>query len=477
MLGIGMGVFMSTLDSSIVNVSLPTLVEELHTSLAMIEWVILAYLLVVTSLILTMARLGDMFGKKKFYTLGLGLFTAGSLLCGLAPGILWLIGFRALQGLGAVMMFALGAAIITEVFPPQQRGQALGIMGGIVSVGIAIGPSLGGLLIGLVGWRSIFLVNVPVGVAAMIIVARVVPPSTIGLAGQRFDLIGALLLFATLSSYALGMTLGQHEGFAAPHTLGLLGFALLGLIGFVALESRLEQPMIDLRLFGNPLFGINLLMGFLVFIMIGGYFLLPFYLELVKGFPTEQVGLMLVVFPALMGLTAPISGTLSDRFGSRAISLIGLAVIVVACLLISTLDAGVGIPGYVLRLAPLGIGMGMFNSPNNSAIMGAAPRDRLGLASGLTALSRSLGQTSGLPLMGALFAFYVRGAETLPPGLDITAASSEALVAGLQATFRIAAGFILVAAILGALALYLDQRQREAAADAAPLAEVTLSQR
>lgn len=464
MLGIGLGTFMATLDSSIVNVSLPTLVEQLRTNFTTIQWVILSYLLVTTSMMLIMARLGDMFGKRRIYTMGLVLFTVSSLLCGLSPGVGWLIAFRALQGLGGVMMFSLSTAIITEIFPASERGRALGIIGGIVSVGIALGPTLGGLLIGSVGWRSIFLVNVPIGIVAFFIVRQVIPLPQPSATVPRFDAVGGVLLFMTLGSYALGMTLGQRLGFASLLAVSLLALAVISFASLIAVETRVSQPMIDLRLFRNTLLAINLLMGFLVFILIGGgQFLLPFYLELVKGYETQMVGLLMAVFPISMGLTAPISGALSDRFGSRVISLLGLILIASAALLISSLDEAVGIGGYILRLAPLGIGMGMFNSPNNSAVMGAAPRERLGLASGLLSLTRSLGQISGLPLMSALFALYVGARASLPPGAEITDAPPAALVAGIAGTFRIAAIFIFIATALAAYALWTDQQHRRAA--------------
>lgn len=459
LLGIGLGVLMSTLDSSIVNISLPTLVEELNTTFATIQWVVLSYLLVITSLMLSIARLGDMFGKKRLYMLGLVLFTTGSLLCGLSPGVGWLIGFRALQGTGAVMMTSLGTAIVTEVFPSSERGRALGIMGGIVSVGIALGPTVGGVLIGLVGWRSVFLVNVPIGIATTLIVMRVIPLLEPGVVGQRFDAAGALILFVTIGSYALGMTLGQSIGFSDPRIIGLLILAGVGLAVFLAVESRIPHPMIDLAMFRNVLFGVNLLMGFLVFILIAGQFILPFFLELVQGYPTEQVGMMMAVFPVSMGLVAPVSGALSDRFGSRVISLIGLVMIGFASLLISTAHADMSVLGYVLRLAPLGIGVGMFNSPNNSAIMGAAPRNRLGVASGLLALSRTLGQTTGLPLVGAIFSGLVSAAASLPSGADVTSAPPQALVAGVRGTFHVTAAFILVSTALAAFALWFDRRR------------------
>jgi EmrB/QacA subfamily drug resistance transporter len=459
--GVGMGVFMATLDSSIVNISLPTLVSELDATFATIEWVILSYTLVVTSLLLVMARLGDMVDKKRLYMIGLALFTIASLLCGLAPSVGWLIAFRALQGLGAAFTQALGTAIIAEVIPSSERGRALGIMGSTVSTGIAVGPPLGGLLIGMFGWRAIFLVNLPVGLAAIWVVSRFVPSSTTR-PGQRFDPAGAAVLFFTLALYAIGMTLGQQDGFHLTSTRTMLGLAVVGLIGFIYLETRVKQPMVDLRMFRNSLFSLNLLMAVLVFITMAGMFIMPFFLQLVKGFSTAQVGLMMIANPLTMGIVAPIAGSLSDRFGSRSISLIGLLMIIGGCFGIATLSVDTTAMGFVLRLIPFGAGMGMFQSPNNNAIMGSVPRDRLGVASGLLALSRTFGNTTGLPLMGALYTSLVLAAANLPAGNEVTAAPAYALVNGINGTYRTAAFFIIGAVVLATAALWIDARRRRA---------------
>lgn len=471
LIGIGLGMFMVTLDISIVNISLPTLTEQFHTSFAIVQWVVLSYALVVTSLMLSAARLGDMMDKKKLYLIGLMLFTVGSLLCGLSPSVGWMIGFRALQGLGATMTQALGMAIVTEIFPAHERGRALGLIGGILSVGIAVGPPTGGILIGLVGWRWVFLVNVPVGILTALMISRFVPSSVPGHKSQRFDLAGAVVLLATLLSYALGMTLGQQVGFGNTGVMALMAMALLGLVTFVMLERRVDQPMVDLSLFRNVLFSLNLLMGFLVFIVMAGNFIIPFFLELVQGYPTEQVGMMMMAMPIAMGLVAPWAGSLSDRFGSRGISLVGLLIIVSGCLALSTLSTHTTPLGFVLRMVPFGVGMGFFQSPNNSAIMGAAPRQRLGIASGLLSLSRTLGQATGLPLMGAIFTAQVLALGRLPAGVDVTRAAAEVLVGGVTGTYRIAAFFILASTLLAGLALWIDtRRSRQAAWEAAGVA-------
>jgi MFS family permease len=262
-------------------------------------------------------------------------------------------------------------------------------------------------------------------------------------------------------SYGLAMTMGQHYGFNAPFVQALLLCAATGAIGFFIMESRVSDPMLEPALFKNILFALNLLMGLLVFVTIAGTIIFPFFLQLVKGYRTEQVGLLMMVLPISMGLLAPIAGSLSDRFGSRIISLIGLMVIVGGCLSISTLHKDVSALGYVLRMMPFGIGLGIFQSPNNSAIMGAVPRNRLGIASGLLALSRTLGQSTGLPLMGAVFISLVYGYANMDPGANLTDAPAAALVAGIAGTYRIAALIILIATTLAAAALWIDSRRKK----------------
>ncbi len=446
MLGVGLGVLMFTLDTSIVNIVLPTLVQVFHTSFATIQWVVLSYLLVITALVLSAARLGDMVGKKQLYVGGLILFTFSSLLCGLAPGVIWLIGFRGLQGLGAVMISGLGAAIVTEVFPHSERGRALGIIGAVVSLGIALGPTVGGMLIEISDWRAIFLVNVPIGIFASFVVAHSVPPCAIDPIKQKFDWLGALIMTVTLVCFALGMTNGQNYGFGSTPTLALLAIATFGLIIFLQVEARMKQPMLDLHMFNNLQFSLSLLTAVLVYIVVAGViFITPFFLELVLHYPTQKVGLLLAVSPILGGIVAPFSGNLSDRFGPRIISLTGLVLMTIGCLALSTFDAQLTELGYIIRVAPFGMGIGMFQSPNNSAILGEVPPQRLGIASGLLSLSRTLGQSTGLAVMGTLFAVLTLSVAS---AADVTSAPTEALVFGFHTTFRIAALLLLAAAAL-----------------------------
>lgn len=468
MTAVGLSIFMATLDVNIVNVSLPTLVTALRTDFATIQWVILGYILVVTSMTLSMARLGDMRGKRTLFACGLTLFTLGSLLCGLSPGVYWLIGFRMVQGLGAAVTQALGAAIVTEAFPSSERGKAMGFIGSTVSVGLAMGPALGGLLIGTLGWRSVFLINLPIGVLAVWATFRFVPPSAGEGDGRGFDFSGAVLILFLMGTYALGMTLGQRQGFGHPMSMGLLMAAALFLAAFVLVEKRMISPMVDLSLFKNTLFSINLLMGWLVFIVVATSFTLPFYLENVKAFRPQVVGLLMMILPVSMGLCAPIAGSLADRFGARGVSLVGLLVCIAGCLSISSLDQHVGTLGTALRLVPLGAGMGLFQSPNNSAIMGAVPQNRIGLASGLMTLSRTLGHTTGIPLAGTAFTAWVLGAAEVPGLTDVTQAPPHALVSGLSGVYRTAAAVIAAATALAVVALLLDNRRRSRARARSP---------
>lgn len=462
MLGIGLGSLMISVDVSIVYIALPTMVKNLHTNFATVQWVTLSYLLVISAVMLSAGRMGDIFGKKGLFIGGLILFTISSLLCGIAPNVGYLIAFRGLQGLGAVFISALGTAIVTELFPNSGRGSALGIIGAINAVGIALGATLGGLLTALGGWRLIFLVNVPIGIIATVIVAYFVPAYVRSEVRQRFDLLGAIIMAVTLTCFALGMTQGQLAGFSNPIALTLLAVSAIGLICFLAVESRRSQPMLQLKIFTNLQFSLNLLVSWMVFLLMSGtIFLLPFFLELTKHYPMYEIGLLQGVLPVTSALIAPISGNLSDRFGSRPISSIGLALMICAFVAIGWLDSDFTVLGYTLRIALLGLGVGIFLSPNNSAIMGSAPQEHLGSASGLASLMRILGNIVSVPLMGALFtAFSIRSAveEFHATSLQIRNLPIEALISGEHATFEVVTAIAIVALGLLIFAMLTDKQ-------------------
>jgi MFS family permease len=259
------------------------------------------------------------------------------------------------------------------------------------------------------------------------------------------------------------MTLGQESGFGSPLVLVLMGAALSGLIAFMLVERRIAQPMIDFSLFRNFLFDLNLAMGLLVSTVLSGLFILPYYLELVRHYPTFVVGVLMMVDPLGMAVMAPISGALSDRFGSRITSILGLSVVCLGCFTLSLLNVGTDQVGFILHMMPIGIGMGLFMSPNNSAIMGAVPRERLGITSGLLTLTRLLGNSTGLPLMGALFSGYALAAANLPTGTDVTSAAPAAVVAGTQSAFHAAAAGVGIAIAIAVIAFIVDSRRKKTA--------------
>jgi EmrB/QacA subfamily drug resistance transporter len=437
MAAVAMGVFLATIDTSIVNVALPTLVSTFSSELAVVQWVVLAYLLTIATLMLSVGRLADMLGKKALYTAGFVIFTAGSVLCGLSSSIYMLIGFRVLQGIGGAMTAALGTAIITEAFPPSERGKAFGISGAVVSVGIVLGPTLGGVLLAILSWHWIFFVNVPVGIIGVLMVLRFVPDLKPA-GGQRFDFAGAATMFVGLLSLLVAVTVGEINGYDDTSVDALLAVSAACVAGFVAIERRTRHPMVDLKMFENALFSVNLITGFVTFVASAGMMILmPFYLENVLNFATWKVGLVLAVLPVAMGLVAPLSGALSDRVGVRPIAVVGLLTLLGGYVAVSTLGEHTTALGYGLRFLPVGIGMGIFQSPNNSAIMGAAPRERLGVASSLLSLTRTLGQTVGVSVLGALWAGRVMartgallagGATTAPPTIQVAALNDTSLV-------------------------------------------------
>jgi EmrB/QacA subfamily drug resistance transporter len=463
MVAVGAGIFLSTIDGSIVNVALPTLARSFEIDFAVVQWVVLAYLLAISTLLLSIGRLADMVGKKPIYTAGFVIFTLGSVLCGLAPTISWLIGFRVLQAVGAAMLLALGMAIITESFPAAERGRALGISGSIISIGIVVGPTLGGLLIDAFSWRWIFFVNLPIGIAGTLLAWRFIP-NVRPTGGQRFDFLGAGALFISLFSLLMALTLGQRFGFDHQLVLLLLAVFALFLLLFIAIELRVDQPVIDLRLFKNGDFSIGLLTGFLTFVAIAGtIILMPFYLENVLGYGPREVGFLLAIVPIALGITAPLSGSLSDRFGTRPITVIGLAVLLFGYIAMSTVNAQSNPWGFLLRFLPIGLGMGIFQSPNNSAILGSASQRRLGIVSGMLAITRTLGLTTGIAILGAFWAsrvfFYLGGAlaggaTNAPPNSQVTA---------LQDTFLVMAVMMAAALSLAAWALVQESRTRKSA--------------
>lgn len=460
MASVAMGVFLATIDGSIVNIALPNLVADFNMPLAVVEWVVLAYLLTVTTLMLSVGRLADMIGKKKIYLAGIILFTIGSALCGTATNVYALIGYRVFQAVGAAMTQALGTAIVTEAFPDAERGKALGIIGSIVSIGVIAGPTIGGLILSSLTWHWLFFVNLPVGIIGTFMVLKFVPADHKG-TRQRFDTLGAGTLFISMISLLLALSIGQTSSFASLRVILLFVMAAVVFIAFVNIERKITEPMIDPVLFSNKRFSTNLVTGFITFVgTAGSVLLMPFYLLNMRGFSPEKAGLMLIVVPLVSGLLAPIAGSLSDRGYSRVIASLGLASQVIGFFLISTLDAQTTLIGYILRYIPVGIGIGFFQAPNNSMVMGSAPKNRLGIASGLLSLTRTLGQTTGIAILSAVWSGRVASYISVMPEGGATSAPVAAQISGLQDSFQVIAGIVIVALLVSLWSLIQSQREK-----------------
>jgi EmrB/QacA subfamily drug resistance transporter len=402
---VAVGVFMATLDSSIVNISLPTIARYFGVPLSgQVEWVVIAYLVATAAILLTAGRLADMIGRKAVWTAGLIIFTAGSALCGATPSLAVLIASRALQGLGGALLMAISPAMLTSAFPANERGLALGLNAITVSLGVSVGPTLGGLITAYLSWRWIFFVNVPIGIIGLILTLRILTERLHRNPG-RFDPSGAVLLAIGLAAITAGLSFGQELGWTSPVLISLLVVGIVALAALPFVEARVSNPIINFSLFYNRVFlsaNISLILSFLSLFAVS--FILPFYLEQLRQFPTEVAGLLLTPLPLTIACIAPFSGSLADRIGSRWLAAGGLTISCIGLVLISQLNAQSSIFDIIWRLVFTAIGQALFQSPNNSALMGAAPRDQQGSAAGFLATGRTVGQSISVALAGAIFA-------------------------------------------------------------------------
>jgi EmrB/QacA subfamily drug resistance transporter len=439
LVAVGIGTFMSALDGSVVNTILPVITQYFHSDVATIEWVVTVYLLVVSGLLLSFGRLGDLRGNKRVYLWGFVIFVLGSALSGFSPAPLYLIAARAFQALGAAMLFANSPAILTKIFPASQRGQALGLQGTMTYLGLTTGPFLGGWLADTFSWHAVFFINLPIGLLAAWLSWRVIPRDVPSEREERFDLSGAFTFMAGLVALLLGLNQGNSWGWFSPLTLGLFVGSILILAVFVWIESRAPAPMLDLSLFRSRVFNLATISPILNYLCVYGVlFLMPFYLIQGRGLSAAQAGLILTAQPLVMALTAPFSGTFSDRIGSQIPTTIGMLILSVGLFLLSRLTPTSPFIHAILGLAVSGLGVGLFVAPNNSALMGAAPRSRQGIASGVLALARNVGMVLGIGLTGAIFTtFLSRGDPNLP----------AVLVPAVNAGFLFASGVALLAAL------------------------------
>lgn len=409
------GTFMATLDSSIVNIALPTLTKALHTDLRSVKWVIVIYLLTITCTLLPFGRLSDLYGRKPVFKYGFLIFTLGSLFCGLAQSLMTLIFSRILQGLGASMLMSNGPAIITSAFELRSRGKALGILSMVVSAGLVCGPSIGGALITNFDWRSIFLVNLPIGVMGFAFASRILEDSQGKENPGPFDFGGAFLLILVLLSFILfvdppTLTIaGSKPIVISRFSVGIL-FTFFSFV-FIVIQRQVPEPILEFSLFKYRTFWAANLANFMNLASFSALLvLLPFYLEEVMGYSPEHAGYLMSVIPLTVFIVAPISGHLTDIMGSRILSGIGAGVATFSLFYMGGLF-GHGLteltkePLIILSLCVCGLSSGLFQSPNNVALMSSIPSDRLGVASAMMATIRNLGLVTGTGLAAKLFSW------------------------------------------------------------------------
>lgn len=440
--GLSLSMLLSSLGTSSANVGLPTFAQAFGASFQQVQWIVLAYLLAITALIVSVGRLGDVMGRRRLLLAGICVFTVASVLCGLAPTLRLLIAARAVQGLGAAIMMALTLAFVAGTVPKERTGSAMGLLGTMSALGTALGPSLGGVLIAGLDWRALFLVNVPLGIATFVLAHRYLPVDRrrAKTDSARFDHLGTLLLALTLAAYALAMTTG-HGSFG-PLNMALLLAAVLGVGLFVLAESRAASPLIRLAVFRNPGFSASLAMNALVStVMMATLVVGPFYLSRALGLNAAVVGFVMSVGPLISILSGVPAGRVVDRLGAPSMVIAGLIAMAAGALALSVLAGMFGVAGYVAAIAVLTPGYQLFQASNNTAVMADVHPDQRGVMSGMLSLSRNLGLITGASVMGTVFAFAAKTA-------DIATAHPEAIANAMRITFAVTAVLIIVALAL-----------------------------
>ncbi len=445
------GAFMGQLDASIVTLAFPTLQRQFHANLASVEWVALSYLVVLIASLTAVGRLADMIGRKLLYTYGFVAFAAASAACGFAPGLGWLIGFRAVQAIGAAMLQANSVALITNAVPQHRIGHALGVQGAAQALGLALGPTVGGLLIGSLGWRWIFFVNVPIGIVGTTAGWFFLPRSRDLAARRPFDAAGLALFVPAVATGLVGLSFGEHAGFGSPGIVAALVACAFFATLFYLHERRIEAPMLDLALFRVTAFRAGTAASLLSYlVMFGLLFVVPFVLENTRHLSPTSAGLALTALPAALAVVAPFAGR--HALSARAGTLAGAGLLAVAVALATAAITAPGIGLMVAVLAVVGAGLGAFMSPNNAAIMHAAPRLQSGQAAGVLNTTRGLGTALGVAVTATIYG-AVAGHSHLT-----TAAQT-------MSGFRVAAAVLAALAVVGAVfAVARDRSGSRAAA-------------
>jgi EmrB/QacA subfamily drug resistance transporter len=408
-----MSVLIVGMDVTIVNVALPAIQADLHARLAGLQWILDAYTLVVASFLMLAGSTSDRFGRRRIFQIGLGVFIVGSFLCSRAATIEQLIGFRALQGLGASMLNPVALSIIANAFPePKGRARAVGIWGAVAGVSLGLGPVIGGALTGAIGWRSIFWINVPIGMTAVLLAARFVPESKAARA-RAFDPAGQALVLIGLATLTWGLIEGPHAGWGSALIIGLFVTAAAAILAFLLVEPRLREPLLDLRFFHSVPFTSATLLGLSSFSCFAGFlFLNALYLQQVRGFSAFHTGLFTLPLAIMMVLLSPWSGRLVGRYGPRPSLLASGAGFVASTLMLTSLSRHTPAAWLLLAYALFGVGLGMVNPAISNSAVAGMPLSQAGVAAAIASTSRQVGAAIGVAVSGTMVAMsHARGTD------------------------------------------------------------------
>lgn len=433
---ISLGIFMSTLDGSILNIANPVIAEEFATTMASIQWIVTVYMLVITTTLIFWGRLGDKIGGDKLYNAGFLLFTLGSGFCALSPTLAVLIAARAFQGIGSSMLMATGMGIVSNSFPVNEKGKAFGITGAVVGIGNMSGPVIGGGVLVYFNWPVIFLINIPIGVFAFWMGRRYLPDQPKNREVTSFDVPGMIIF----SAFTSALLLSLH--FSAYISIWHIVFILMLLLIFLVWEKLSKESLLDFSLFSSRRFSIGNTMVLLVHTaQMGVLFLLPFYIKNVLGFSSAYSGLILTTSPIALAVMAPIAGVLSDRLGSKKILFAAFTLIMSAFIIFANISLEHSLFMIIVALVLLGLGTGSFSSPNNSDILKSVPPEKAGYAGGFNATIRNLAFVIGITFSSKLFpVVFDSYMQTMSYKMAYAAACSKVY---MILTFLSVIGFIL----------------------------------